>query len=79
MQGILGYDEQVAFEGEFFEGWRHGDGTMVFENGDIYEGGWFEGKRTGRDGESCDGTYVAHEGKEVYQGGFLDNKRHGNG
>ena len=76
---MLGYDDQTVYEGEFLNGLRHGQGAIVFENGDIYEGGWFEGQRTGPDGDATEGIYVAHDGKEIYQGGFLDNKRHGNG
>lgn len=52
---------------------------MAYENGDIYEGGWVDGKRTGPDGQATEGIYVAHRGNEVYQGEFLDNKRHGIG
>lgn len=78
-QGILGYDDQTVYEGDFYQGTRHGNGTIVFANGDVYEGGWNKGTRTGDDGESTIGIYVAHQGKEVYQGGFWNNYRHGDG
>jgi hypothetical protein len=78
-QGILGYDDQTVYEGEFVDGLRNGQGTMVYGNGDIYEGGWVNGQRTGPDGQATEGIYVAHEGKEIYQGEFVDNKRHGSG
>lgn len=35
-------------------------GTMLYENGDVYEGEWKDGKRDGT------GIYVAHNKTEVY-------------
>ena len=98
-KGVLGYDDLQVYEGFFEEGLRHtppasrgadgkevpaGVGCMVFSNGDVYEGAWYRGKRTGPPDDVgnptlAHGIYVAHNGHEVYEGGFLDSKRHGPG
>ena len=40
---------------------REPQGTIVFENGDVYEGEWVEGRREGL------GLYVRAEQEEVYE------------
>jgi hypothetical protein len=56
------------YEGEWRDGWRHGQGVYDFTNGDRYEGEWFEGLRTGR------GTMVWADGAR-YEGEWLDGRR----
>ncbi len=36
--------EKARFEGNYKDGLKHGYGRMVYPNGDIYEGEWFENK-----------------------------------
>jgi hypothetical protein len=52
----------------------HGEGRMIFKNGDVYEGMWFEGKRSGygvmtkRCGDHFEGHWVndMREGQGSY-------------
>lgn len=50
----------------------NGTGTYKFENGDVYEGAWREGKPHGK------GKYEFANG-DRYIGLFQEGKRHGNG
>jgi hypothetical protein len=34
--------EKARYEGNYKDGLKHGVGKMVFPNGDIYEGEWYE-------------------------------------
>lgn len=36
--------EKARYEGDYKDGLKHGVGKMVFPNGNIYEGEWFENK-----------------------------------
>lgn len=36
--------EKARYEGNYKDGLKHGIGKMVFPNGDLYEGEWFENK-----------------------------------
>lgn len=51
----------------------HGKGKLTYNNGDIYEGGFFEGKKFG------DGTYTWSSTKAVYRGKWNHDKMHGEG
>ena len=73
---------------------KHGSGTFYYPDGSIYEGEWFEDKKSGK-GKSISnhdgpwipssnpvwpflGTYT-YPNKDVYVGEWKDDKRHGNG
>ena len=74
---------------------QHGNGTLKYENGDMYEGGFVndhehgQGKYVYADGGFYEGTYRqgSREGKGTFQtkkgdkytGEFLQNKKHGQG
>nr|AGC71722.1 hypothetical protein [uncultured bacterium A1Q1_fos_504] len=51
----------------------HGKGKLIYSNGDIYEGGFFEGKKFG------DGAYTWSSTKAVYRGKWNHDKMHGEG
>lgn len=36
--------EKARYEGNYKDGLKHGVGKMIFPNGNIYEGEWFENK-----------------------------------
>ena len=58
--------------GSFVKGIVHGIGKMFFVSGEIYDGDWQNGQRTGR------GRFQFEEG-EYYEGNFFENKYHGLG
>lgn len=62
------------YEGETDEasGLRHGKGTLLYTNGNVYEGAWVQGAATGR------GKKKWANG-DAYEGGFLAGKKHGEG
>ncbi len=60
------------YEGDYFQGERHGNGTCWFINGDRYEGEYQCGKPHGK------GTFYYRIG-ERYEGDFRQGKRHGKG
>ena len=54
------------YEGKFKEGFYHGNGKLVWENGDFYEGSW---KRSRMDGP---GLYKRNDGS-CLKGSFKNN------
>lgn len=67
------------YEGSFQDGLRHGQGRQVYGGrpldgwgGDVYEGDWFEDKRSGR------GTLTLGNG-DVYEGSWQADLKHGEG
>ncbi|KAI9137409.1 hypothetical protein BKA69DRAFT_1128213 [Paraphysoderma sedebokerense] len=52
---------------------RHGNGSNVFPNGDVYTGAYALGKRHGN------GSYVWKKPKAKYAGDYVDNLKHGKG
>jgi hypothetical protein len=56
------------YEGEFADNKRHGQGKNTYANGDIYEGGWSGGNKSG------DGTFW-NEAEEYYVVGAWRNDR----
>lgn len=54
------------------DGQIHGDGSLVYPNGERYEGQWVQGKRHGR------GAYHYADGGR-YEGEWVDDKIHGRG
>lgn len=49
---------------------RHGEGTVKYYNGDVYEGSWVQNSRNGY------GKFSSMEG-EQYEGHWLNDERHG--
>ena len=82
------------FEGEFFEGFMR-NGILVFGNGDVYNGQFFEEKRQGKgeqtwiSGEHFKGKWqndkpreglMTYKQNDTYEGKFNKNEqRHGKG
>jgi len=67
---LQGFHEQQyhggIYRGEYEEGKRHGKGSMKYDNGEIYEGGWCAGKSQGVCSYTCakvstDSVYKGHE------------------
>lgn len=50
----------IIYEGEFYEGKRHGMGRQLFERGDAYDGGWAHGRLHDR------GVYYFTSGDKLY-------------
>ena len=48
LKGIYTDSDGGKYEGEWFEGKRHGKGTMTYESGDKYEGEWFKDEYHGK-------------------------------
>lgn len=69
--------DQGSYEGEFRFGFNHGQGRKTYPNGDVYEGQWIDGLRSGS------GTLVFGAGSpwygDRYEGQWLDDLRHGEG
>ena len=64
--------EHVDYWGDFIYKFRHGFGRVVYKNGSIYEGGFFNDCLTGYGRKlSCEGW--------MYLGNFVDGKRCGHG
>jgi hypothetical protein len=60
------------YEGEWFNGRKHGVGTFTFKNGNKYSGGWNHGTMNGR------GLYSYSNGN-VYEGSMKNNRKDGFG
>ena len=65
-KGILLFDGE-SYDGEFLMDAFHGKGTFHYKNGEIYEGSWEKGLRSGT------GTLTGPDGKVKYQGEWLNN------
>jgi len=61
------------YEGESMEDMSHGNGSMLYANGDFYRGEWVMGKKEGR------GLQIYQEGGVQYEGEWQNDKQHGNG
>ncbi|MDE6091186.1 MAG: AHH domain-containing protein [Duncaniella sp.] len=97
LQNGQGYyrSPEFAYQGEWEKGWMDGDGTLVFKNGDKYEGTVHEnlidgiGTYTFKDGNFYEGEFV--EGQmsglgifhfkdgTTFEGEFLNGKIYGDG
>jgi hypothetical protein len=68
---------QGSYEGGFRFGFNHGQGRKIYPNGDVYEGQWVDGLRSGS------GALVFGAGSpwfgDRYEGQWLDDMRHGEG
>lgn len=66
-------EKPKEYTGEFHRDFnRHGEGTMLYYNGDIYEGTWNENVRSGFGKLRCSSG-------EEFEGHWLDDERHGRG
>lgn len=65
-------DKRKSYEGDWINGIREGNGTMVWKNGGKYVGNWKSGVRNGY------GTHHYADG-EIYEGNWLAGKQHGKG
>ena len=59
--GVLQILRKSVYEGNFKDGQAHGQGSIIYENGDHYDGEWFRGQMNGR------GQYVTAQG-DKYDG-----------
>ncbi len=67
----LSYPDGEIYEGQFYNGMRHGLGTCIYANGDMYEGEWSEGQCHG------EGLLTNEKGKLICQGKFLEGRLNG--
>lgn len=71
-------DEEVSqegsytYDGQWYNGSKHGLGKQVYPNGDVYHGEWNMGLRHGQ------GAYVT-AGKDIYSGSWQNGMKHGRG
>lgn len=97
LQNGQGYyrSPDFAFRGEWEKGWMDGDGTLVFKNGDKYEGSVHEnlidgiGTYTFKDGNYYEGEFVNGQmsglgifhfkNGSTFEGEFLNGKIYGDG
>lgn len=84
-----------VYEGEFFDGNRHGQGTMIWSTGESWTGQWVEDKPWNGSGTYLyndsvntipfvDGKHngygkVVWDGGSSYEGNILNNEFHGQG
>lgn len=64
------YEIVDPYDGDKFLGYRHGEGTYHYSNGDIYKGQWKWDKKHGH------GVYTRPSG-EIKQGYFYEDDYHG--
>jgi hypothetical protein len=64
--------KNAVYEGDFINGKIHGEGKMIYSNGDIYIGQFSNAQRSGY------GSYIHANGKK-YNGDWLNNKWEGFG
>ncbi len=64
--------DRVSYEGDWLDGNRTGQGTMIWKSGEKYVGGWNNGNRNGYGID-----YYANGNR--YEGNFKDDKRNGKG
>ena len=62
----------AIYEGQWFGGFRHGQGMMRFRDGSIYEGSWYLGRAHGH------GKFTQIKG-ETYEGDWANDMQHGKG
>jgi hypothetical protein len=73
--GTMTFDSSesgLTYEGDWWQGKKHGQGKMTYKNGDIYDGFWENDMKSG------DGTYTWKNGG-TYVGPYLNDKRNGTG
>ena len=63
---------KFEYKGEWQEGWINGKGTMIYPNGEYYDGDFVENERYG------EGTYHFNSGN-TYEGEWVDGKFNGFG
>ena len=84
-----------VYEGDYVNGYRHGKGKMILNNGIVYEGDFVEDKCQGKgklvlaNGASYEGDFVndyfngkgklVYENGDVYEGDYFEDKWHGKG
>ncbi len=68
-----GAERHGEYRGYFNEdGVPHGQGKMIYANGDVYEGSWLNGIKQGK------GKMIDADG-DVYEGDWVNGKHHGHG
>ena len=63
---------EEAYEGDWLNGEKHGQGTYYYSYGDVYTGNWKDGEKSG------DGVLKYLNGAN-YTGKWKNNKAHGKG
>jgi hypothetical protein len=64
--------QRDVYEGDFVDGFCHGNGTYIWTRGDKYVGQWVSGHQQGQ------GTLIWRGGNR-YEGGWMGGSRHGHG
>ena len=74
------WETSGEYNGYVVNGKRHGQGKMMYTNGDIYDGEWHEDKRPGQGKmRYVDGTYYDGEWKNNLKDGKAKHYRYANG
>jgi len=73
VEGHFDVDSFEVYEGDVFNGIRHGVGICLRPDGTLYEGNWVNGKETGP------GKLMFNDRKIIYTGDFLDGLFNGIG
>lgn len=66
------------YQGEWQDGYWHGQGVCKLKNGDVYQGEFVQQERHGN-GEYTWSTDAGSNKQRIYQGTFYHNQRHGHG
>lgn len=69
---LLNYSFIDLYEGFWKDGWKHGKGRLIREDGEMYQGDWVIDKEQGH------GKALDHKGL-FYQGKWFQGKPHGKG
>lgn len=74
-EGEYVYEDETgrSYRGLWENGKYHGQGTYTFQNGDVYQGEYFEGSKHGH------GKLTMQEKGVVYEGEWANGKQHGQG
>lgn len=70
---IAKFDPTKGYFGEYNGNLREGKGTMKYPNGDLYQGQWLAGEKSGK------GIFMWTKDKVQYRGEWLNNQMHGIG
>ena len=92
---IINENNELVYEGDYLEGYKHGFGKLIFEDKSYYEGNFFHNNLNGKgkfffkSGKSYHGNWKNNtmdgkgifiwENKDKYKGEYKNNMRDGNG
>lgn len=70
--GPYEYNDGSTYKGQFFNGERHGLGTLIWQDGSVYKGQFRNDKCHGK-------GFLVHAEGDAYQGSWSEDRAHGYG